>query len=70
VTEVGTGDPIAGILVVVYGPVGQAESVTDSNGIYTIGELPEGTYEVDFTGKVCVVGGDCTPNSRSASTPM
>lgn len=62
VTEVGSGDPIAGTLVIAYGlnGVGQGETLTDSNGEYTIDELPEGSYEVDFTGQICA-GGDCAP---------
>lgn len=62
VTEVGTGDPIAGTLVKVNGPQ-EGEAVTDGAGAYKIEGLAEGTYEVDFTGLSCAGGAgvDCTP---------
>jgi hypothetical protein len=56
VTEAGTEAPIAELLVEAFGingTDGSGQATTDSSGEYTIEGLPEGEYEVDFTGQVC-----------------
>jgi hypothetical protein len=57
VTEVGTGNPIAGTLVIARGPT-ETEAITNASGNYKIEGLVEGAYEVDFTGLTCV-GSEC-----------
>ncbi|HEX4306813.1 MAG TPA: carboxypeptidase regulatory-like domain-containing protein [Solirubrobacterales bacterium] len=63
VTEVGTAAPIEGLEVQTYGingTEGSGAALTDSSGNYEIDGLPEGEYEVEFTGQVCD-SSDCSP---------
>mgnify|MGYP001000906703 FL=1 len=48
VTDESNGKPLAGVTVVVSGPQGEQTEFTDSNGSYTITDLPPGEYVVRF----------------------
>jgi hypothetical protein len=63
VVEAGTEAPIVGLLVEAFGmngTEGSGQAITDGSGNYVVEGLPEGEYEVDFTGQTCD-SGTCGP---------
>ena len=66
VTDQATGQPLAGITVVVQGPQGEDGALTDAQGTYLFTALPIGTYTVHFYAASSTAQVDSPPTDVSA----